>query len=112
LLHWHHAEGGSAQLTAHSITVETLATEPADLLAEAFPDGLPSPAYENGQLSLRYLRDVAKTGFEVSAEASTGLQDWQAITHSVISAGPGFEVRQVTVPAEPSAYLRLRVTAQ
>ena len=113
LLHWNHAGGGTADFSAHSIRVETPTTAPTDLLAAAFPDGTPSPVYDNGQLTLTYLRDLTQTTFEVSAEASLDAIGWSPAPHSIINAGPGFELRRITIPGDfPSALVRFRVTAQ
>ncbi len=107
LLLWDHFQGGSATLTAHSIHVETAAAPPVDLLAAAFPEGPPEPVWTGAALELTYRRDLTESGFSVSAEHSLSLVDWSPVEHSVLSAGPGDEIRRVSVP---SGYLRLRVT--
>lgn len=105
LLLWDHFQGGSANLTLRSIRVST---PELDLLATAFPNGLPDPVFNGGQLQLNFTRDLSQSGFTISAEHSLDLRQWAPVTSSVLSAGPGFEIHQVSVD---EGFLRLRVDA-
>lgn len=113
LVNWYHPEGGTGALTASSIRVEAASGAPSDLLAAAFPDGPPSPVLRDGQLTLTYTRDLTRRGFTVAAQASADGASWSPVGHTVLSAGPAYEVRQVSIAGDlPRALLRLVVAPE
>ena len=103
LLLWQHNQPGDALLKIHSINVQTHEVDP---VMSALPDGIPSPVFENGLLSLIYLHNVTNTEITTFAESSSNLKDWRRTPHTVISSGPEHEIRKV-LTSEP--FLRLKV---
>ena len=103
LLAWEHNQSGNALLNIHSIIVQSQKTDPIKM---ALPNGLPSPVFEDGLLSMTYLSNITNTEIQTFAESSQDLKTWKKIPHSVISSEPDHEVRKAQTDAP---FLRLKV---
>ena len=104
LLAWEHNQPGNALLKIHSINVQSPETDP---IRTALPNGIPSPVIEDGLLSMTYLNNLTNPEIITFAESSPDLKTWRKIPHTVISSGPGHEVRKVQTN---ESFLRLKVS--
>ena len=103
LLLWQHNQPGSAVLDFHSIHVKSPVMDP---VRTAFPDGIPLPVFENGDLSLTYRCDLTNSAITVFAESSSNLRAWKRTPHTLISSGPGHEIRKVQTT---DSFLRFKI---